>query len=148
MNISRTTVTLSSTDTSSCCWQTMGGVSCWDHPTSVATPLPWERDPLSILANGRARGRAEWREGCWERFTVPSFAVKLWPLALCLLQADAATSFLRAARSGNLDKALDHIKNGIDINTANQVRGRQSRTAAHDDCLLLIHCAILSLLAG
>uniref|UniRef100_A0A7N6C1I7 ZU5 domain-containing protein n=1 Tax=Anabas testudineus TaxID=64144 RepID=A0A7N6C1I7_ANATE len=34
--------------------------------------------------------------------------------------ADAATSFLRAARSGNLDKALDHIKNGIDINTANQ----------------------------
>ncbi|KPP67034.1 ankyrin-1-like [Scleropages formosus] len=36
------------------------------------------------------------------------------------LWADAATSFLRAARSGNLDKALDHIKNGIDINTANQ----------------------------
>ncbi|XP_018608402.1 ankyrin-1-like isoform X3 [Scleropages formosus] len=34
--------------------------------------------------------------------------------------ADAATSFLRAARSGNLDKALDHIRNGIDINTANQ----------------------------
>nr|XP_023682212.1 ankyrin-1-like [Paramormyrops kingsleyae] len=35
-------------------------------------------------------------------------------------KADAATSFLRAARSGNLDKAMDHIKNGIDINTANQ----------------------------
>uniref|UniRef100_A0A669C197 Ankyrin 1 n=1 Tax=Oreochromis niloticus TaxID=8128 RepID=A0A669C197_ORENI len=35
-------------------------------------------------------------------------------------EADAATSFLRAARSGNLDKALDHIKNGIDINIANQ----------------------------
>ncbi|XP_023816244.1 ankyrin-1 isoform X8 [Oryzias latipes] len=34
--------------------------------------------------------------------------------------ADAATSFLRAARSGNLDKALDHIKNGININIANQ----------------------------
>uniref|UniRef100_A0A3Q3JS54 ZU5 domain-containing protein n=1 Tax=Monopterus albus TaxID=43700 RepID=A0A3Q3JS54_MONAL len=33
---------------------------------------------------------------------------------------DTATSFLRAARSGNLDKALDHIKNGIDINIANQ----------------------------
>uniref|UniRef100_A0A3P8R0R5 Ankyrin 1, erythrocytic b n=1 Tax=Astatotilapia calliptera TaxID=8154 RepID=A0A3P8R0R5_ASTCA len=42
------------------------------------------------------------------------------PPLLHLLQADAATSFLRAARSGNLDKALDHIKNGIDINTANQ----------------------------
>lgn len=46
------------------------------------------------------------------------------PLALSrfLLQADAGNSFLRAARSGNLDKALEHIKNGIDINTANQVR--------------------------
>uniref|UniRef100_A0A4W6GA11 Ankyrin 1 n=1 Tax=Lates calcarifer TaxID=8187 RepID=A0A4W6GA11_LATCA len=36
------------------------------------------------------------------------------------LYADAGNSFLRAARSGNLDKALEHIKNGIDINTANQ----------------------------
>ncbi|XP_074838126.1 ankyrin-1 isoform X3 [Carettochelys insculpta] len=36
------------------------------------------------------------------------------------LQADAATSFLRAARSGNLDKALDHLRNGVDINTCNQ----------------------------
>uniref|UniRef100_A0A672PCD0 Ankyrin-1-like n=1 Tax=Sinocyclocheilus grahami TaxID=75366 RepID=A0A672PCD0_SINGR len=35
-------------------------------------------------------------------------------------KADAGTSFLRAARSGNLEKALDHIKNGIDVNTANQ----------------------------
>uniref|UniRef100_A0A8C8EN64 ZU5 domain-containing protein n=1 Tax=Oncorhynchus tshawytscha TaxID=74940 RepID=A0A8C8EN64_ONCTS len=33
---------------------------------------------------------------------------------------ECTTSFLRAARSGNLDKALDHIKNGIDINTSNQ----------------------------
>uniref|UniRef100_A0A6Q2X9J3 Ankyrin 1, erythrocytic b n=1 Tax=Esox lucius TaxID=8010 RepID=A0A6Q2X9J3_ESOLU len=37
-----------------------------------------------------------------------------------VFKADAATSFLRAARSGNLDKALDHIKNGIDINISNQ----------------------------
>ncbi|XP_027600132.1 ankyrin-1 isoform X6 [Pipra filicauda] len=36
------------------------------------------------------------------------------------VQADAATSFLRAARSGNLDKALDHLRNGVDINTCNQ----------------------------
>ncbi|XP_042074333.1 ankyrin-1a isoform X11 [Haplochromis burtoni] len=36
------------------------------------------------------------------------------------IEADAGNSFLRAARSGNLDKALEHIKNGIDINTANQ----------------------------
>uniref|UniRef100_A0A8D3BPM8 Ankyrin 1, erythrocytic b n=1 Tax=Scophthalmus maximus TaxID=52904 RepID=A0A8D3BPM8_SCOMX len=30
------------------------------------------------------------------------------------------SDFLRAARSGNLDKALDHIKNGLNINIANQ----------------------------
>ncbi|KAM9175006.1 ankyrin-1 isoform 2-T2 [Mergus octosetaceus] len=36
------------------------------------------------------------------------------------MRADAATSFLRAARSGNLDKALDHLRNGVDINTCNQ----------------------------
>uniref|UniRef100_A0A3P8V1Z1 Ankyrin 1 n=1 Tax=Cynoglossus semilaevis TaxID=244447 RepID=A0A3P8V1Z1_CYNSE len=41
--------------------------------------------------------------------------------------ADASTSFLRAARSGNLDKALDHLKNGLDINTANQ----KGNTALH-----------------
>ncbi|XP_075715017.1 ankyrin-1 isoform X2 [Rhinoderma darwinii] len=35
-------------------------------------------------------------------------------------KADAATSFLRAARAGNLDKALDHMRNGVDINTCNQ----------------------------
>ncbi|XP_072290299.1 ankyrin-1a isoform X5 [Eucyclogobius newberryi] len=35
-------------------------------------------------------------------------------------EADAGNSFLRAARSGNLEKALDHLKNGIDVNTANQ----------------------------
>ncbi|XP_034094087.1 ankyrin-1a isoform X5 [Gymnodraco acuticeps] len=42
------------------------------------------------------------------------------PVKTVTFGADAGNSFLRAARSGNLDKALDHIKNGIDINTANQ----------------------------
>uniref|UniRef100_A0A8C0ERS5 Ankyrin 1 n=1 Tax=Bubo bubo TaxID=30461 RepID=A0A8C0ERS5_BUBBB len=41
-------------------------------------------------------------------------------LFLFFPKADAATSFLRAARSGNLDKALDHLRNGVDINTCNQ----------------------------
>uniref|UniRef100_A0A8C3QE93 Uncharacterized protein n=1 Tax=Geospiza parvula TaxID=87175 RepID=A0A8C3QE93_GEOPR len=41
-------------------------------------------------------------------------------LFLFVSKADAATSFLRAARSGNLDKALDHLRNGVDINTCNQ----------------------------
>ncbi|XP_072915969.1 ankyrin-1-like isoform X9 [Hemitrygon akajei] len=35
-------------------------------------------------------------------------------------KADTATSFLRAARSGNLDKLLDYLKNGAEINTCNQ----------------------------
>ncbi|GAA6224715.1 ankyrin-1-like isoform X1 [Lates japonicus] len=42
------------------------------------------------------------------------------PVKTVTFGADAGNSFLRAARSGNLDKALEHIKNGIDINTANQ----------------------------
>uniref|UniRef100_A0A7N5K6V1 Ankyrin 1 n=1 Tax=Ailuropoda melanoleuca TaxID=9646 RepID=A0A7N5K6V1_AILME len=42
------------------------------------------------------------------------------PFPRGFLKADAATSFLRAARSGNLDKALDHLRNGVDINTCNQ----------------------------
>ncbi|XP_076746983.1 ankyrin-1a isoform X2 [Maylandia zebra] len=42
------------------------------------------------------------------------------PVKSVTFGADAGNSFLRAARSGNLDKALEHIKNGIDINTANQ----------------------------
>uniref|UniRef100_A0A8C2Q4S0 Ankyrin 1, erythrocytic b n=1 Tax=Cyprinus carpio TaxID=7962 RepID=A0A8C2Q4S0_CYPCA len=37
-----------------------------------------------------------------------------------LFWTHTSTSFLRAARSGNLEKALDHIKNGININIANQ----------------------------
>ncbi|NXU19042.1 ANK1 protein, partial [Pardalotus punctatus] len=32
----------------------------------------------------------------------------------------SSPAFLRAARSGNLDKALDHLRNGVDINTCNQ----------------------------
>uniref|UniRef100_G3X0G6 Ankyrin 3 n=1 Tax=Sarcophilus harrisii TaxID=9305 RepID=G3X0G6_SARHA len=35
-------------------------------------------------------------------------------------QSDANASYLRAARAGNLEKALDYIKNGVDINICNQ----------------------------
>jgi hypothetical protein len=38
------------------------------------------------------------------------------------LQSDSNTSFLRAARAGNLEKVLEHLKNNIDINTCNAVR--------------------------
>ncbi|XP_043225937.1 ankyrin-3-like [Amphibalanus amphitrite] len=39
---------------------------------------------------------------------------------LRIRKSDASSSFLRAARGGNLDKVLDYIKNGTDINTCNQ----------------------------
>uniref|UniRef100_A0A8C9NVQ1 Ankyrin 1 n=1 Tax=Serinus canaria TaxID=9135 RepID=A0A8C9NVQ1_SERCA len=51
--------------------------------------------------------------------------------------ADAATSFLRAARSGNLDKALDHLRNGVDINTCNQV-GETHRASAQENHLEVV----------
>ncbi|XP_027696379.1 ankyrin-3 isoform X1 [Vombatus ursinus] len=35
-------------------------------------------------------------------------------------KSDANASYLRAARAGNLEKALDYIKNGVDINICNQ----------------------------
>eukprot|EP00070_Physeter_catodon_P030460 XP_028337354.1 ankyrin-3 isoform X2 [Physeter catodon] len=35
-------------------------------------------------------------------------------------QSDANASYLRAARAGHLEKALDYIKNGVDINICNQ----------------------------
>ncbi|XP_044157595.1 ankyrin-2 isoform X40 [Bufo gargarizans] len=35
-------------------------------------------------------------------------------------KSDSNTSFLKAARSGNLDKVLEYLKGGVDINTSNQ----------------------------
>uniref|UniRef100_A0A665VCJ9 Ankyrin 3 n=1 Tax=Echeneis naucrates TaxID=173247 RepID=A0A665VCJ9_ECHNA len=40
---------------------------------------------------------------------------------LCVfLQTDVNACYLRAARAGNLEKALDYLKNGVDINICNQ----------------------------
>ncbi|XP_074849516.1 ankyrin-2 isoform X2 [Carettochelys insculpta] len=36
------------------------------------------------------------------------------------IQSDSNASFLRAARAGNLDKVVEYLKGGIDINTCNQ----------------------------
>uniref|UniRef100_A0A8C5I4X5 Ankyrin-2-like n=1 Tax=Gouania willdenowi TaxID=441366 RepID=A0A8C5I4X5_GOUWI len=36
------------------------------------------------------------------------------------VQSDSNTSFLRAARAGNIDKVLEFLKNGVDISTCNQ----------------------------
>lgn len=37
------------------------------------------------------------------------------------LQSDSNASYLRAARAGNLEKVLDYLKSGVDINICNQV---------------------------
>uniref|UniRef100_A0A4W6CAM5 Ankyrin 3 n=1 Tax=Lates calcarifer TaxID=8187 RepID=A0A4W6CAM5_LATCA len=43
------------------------------------------------------------------------------PPPLCVfLQTDVNACYLRAARAGNLEKALDYLKNGVDINICNQ----------------------------
>lgn len=36
-------------------------------------------------------------------------------------QTDVNACYLRAARAGNLEKALEYLKNGVDINICNQV---------------------------
>ncbi|KAL7869813.1 hypothetical protein AOLI_G00138010 [Acnodon oligacanthus] len=38
----------------------------------------------------------------------------------CLVPTDTNASYLRAARAGNLEKALDYLKSGVDINICNQ----------------------------
>lgn len=38
-----------------------------------------------------------------------------------IIQSDSNTSFLRAARAGNIDKVLEYLKGGVDIGTCNQV---------------------------
>ncbi|XP_014870016.1 ankyrin-3-like isoform X2 [Poecilia latipinna] len=35
-------------------------------------------------------------------------------------KSDSNTSFLRAARAGNIDKVLEYLKGGVDISTCNQ----------------------------
>lgn len=40
---------------------------------------------------------------------------------VCDFQSDSNTSFLRAARAGNIDKVLEYLKGGVDISTCNQV---------------------------
>lgn len=46
-------------------------------------------------------------------------------MIVSFIQSDGNTSFLRAARAGNLDKVLEHLKNNVDINTCNAVSIQQ-----------------------
>jgi len=39
-------------------------------------------------------------------------------------QSDPSTSFLRAARAGQLEKVLEYLESGVDINASNAVSHR------------------------
>ncbi|GAB1295204.1 Ankyrin-3 [Apodemus speciosus] len=53
-----------------------------------------------------------------------SLAVQVFRCCQCVCvqgdESDANASYLRAARAGHLEKALDYIKNGVDVNICNQ----------------------------
>ncbi|XP_063776227.1 ankyrin-2 isoform X5 [Pseudophryne corroboree] len=53
--------------------------------------------------------------------------------------SDSNTSFLKAARSGNLDKVLEYLKGGVDINTCNQNGLNALHLAAKEGHLYLVH---------
>lgn len=42
-------------------------------------------------------------------------------LDISLLQADASTAFLRAARAGQIEKIISLLEQGVDINVSNAV---------------------------
>ncbi|KAM4049875.1 ankyrin-2 isoform 33-T33 [Anomaloglossus baeobatrachus] len=53
-------------------------------------------------------------------------------------KSDSNTSFLKAARSGNLDKVLEYLKGGVDINTCNQNGLNALHLAAKEGHLYLV----------
>ncbi|KAK2900247.1 hypothetical protein Q8A73_013376 [Channa argus] len=48
------------------------------------------------------------------------FCAEHFPVQPPLMLSDSNTSFLRAARAGNIDKVLEYLKGGVDISTCNQ----------------------------
>ncbi|XP_037530725.1 ankyrin-2b [Nematolebias whitei] len=48
------------------------------------------------------------------------FCEEHFPAPPPLMLSDSNTSFLRAARAGNVDKVLEYLKGGVDISTCNQ----------------------------
>ncbi|XP_059961151.1 ankyrin-2 isoform X6 [Mesoplodon densirostris] len=56
-----------------------------------------------------------------------------------LEESDSNASFLRAARAGNLDKVVEYLKGGIDINTCNQNGLNALHLAAKEGHVGLVH---------
>ena len=47
---------------------------------------------------------------------------------------DGNASFLRSARSGNVEKVLEHLKGSIDINTSNAVSFKKKKNIFIEMC--------------
>ncbi|XP_073661051.1 ankyrin-2 isoform X10 [Tursiops truncatus] len=60
--------------------------------------------------------------------------LKIWSKS-----SDSNASFLRAARAGNLDKVVEYLKGGIDINTCNQNGLNALHLAAKEGHVGLVH---------
>nr|XP_046236221.1 ankyrin-2b isoform X5 [Scatophagus argus] len=55
------------------------------------------------------------------QYALPDYyCVEHFPVQPPLMLSDSNTSFLRAARAGNIDKVLEYLKGGVDISTCNQ----------------------------
>ncbi|XP_023201329.1 ankyrin-2 isoform X16 [Xiphophorus maculatus] len=56
-----------------------------------------------------------------DKNTLPEcYCPEHFPVQPSLMLSDSNTSFLRAARAGNIDKVLEYLKGGVDISTCNQ----------------------------
>lgn len=70
---------------------------------------------FAVLTSAHVLSHTAWTSLCvWDVF--------LSLIGVSVLQTDTNASYLRAARAGNLEKALDYLKSGVDINVCNQVR--------------------------
>lgn len=59
----------------------------------------------------------------------PCGALQLTDLVFLPPQTDVNACYLRSARAGNLEKALDYLKNGVDINICNQVKSESGNSS-------------------
>ncbi|XP_064509869.1 ankyrin-2 isoform X28 [Pseudopipra pipra] len=64
---------------------------------------------------GGSQRRKRPKKITWEQYHTRRDVLKIQGI-----KSDSNASFLRAARAGNLDKVVEYLKSGIDINTCNQ----------------------------
>lgn len=92
-----------------------GSANQWLHaPFTVACPKNSPMEPSQRLSTTLGS---------------PCGALQLTDLIFLLPQTDVNACYLRSARAGNLEKALDYLKNGVDINICNQVKSESGTSS-------------------